>query len=53
MLSFILLNKITCKTVSEQLRKHLSQAMHRGFLRGTASTKVHHHDQSSSPTDEE
>ena len=42
--------KLDNTTISEQLRKQLSQAMHRAFLK---VTEVYHHDQSSSPTDEE
>lgn len=53
MLSFVLLNKITYKIVSEHLRKHLPQAMHRASFRGIALIKVYHHGQSSSSTDEE
>lgn len=45
--------KLGNTTISEQLRKQLSQAMHRAFLKVTASTEVYHHDQCSSPTDEE
>ena len=45
--------KLGNTTISEQLRKQLSQAMHRAFLKVTASTEVYHHDQCSSPTDKE